>query len=115
MLPKDHSELDALFAATLVDMSEEFYTRLIEGYQHDGFYKRIIAQIDENDALGEDARTLPFVKGERLPAHETDPYFGPRASKDPVEAEVPAEADESDQTQAGNPKSACKAWAAFSC
>ena len=81
VLPDDHSELDALFAATLVDMNEEFYSKLLEGYQEDNFWKRVIAQIDENHALGENAVPLPFVRGEHLPAHETDPYFRPRAGE----------------------------------
>ena len=87
VLPDDHSELDALFAATLVDMNEEFYSKLLKGYQEDNFWKRVIAQIDENHALGENAVPLPFVKGEHLPAHETDPYFGPRAGENAQEEE----------------------------
>ena len=87
-LPDDHSELDALFTATLVDMNEEFYEKLIEGYEKDDFWKRILKQIDENDALGENAISLPFVRGENLPAHESDPYFGPRSSETPVMTEA---------------------------
>ena len=32
LLPNNYSELDALFAATLVNMNEEFYNKLLEGY-----------------------------------------------------------------------------------
>ena len=82
MLPDDHSELDALFAATLVDMNEEFYSKLLAGYQEDEFWKRILTQIDQNHALGENAVPLPFIRGEHLPPHEADPYFGPRAGRE---------------------------------
>ena len=90
MLPDDHSELDALFAATLVNMNDEFYDKLVMGYQQDPFWKRVLAQVDENHALGENAVPLPFVRGEHLPPHEADPYFGPRAGVEtsPVQASV---------------------------
>ena len=82
ILPNNHSKLDALFAATLVDMNEEFYNKLIKGYEKDNFWKRIMTQINENHALGADTIPLPFIRGEHLPAHETDPYFGPYTSKE---------------------------------
>ena len=34
-LTEDHSELDVLFTAALVEMNQDFYSRIIQGYQED--------------------------------------------------------------------------------
>ena len=82
-LPHHYSELDALstdilFSVSLVEMSTSFHEKSLLGYQQDGYWKRISAQLDSNDSLSEDATSLPFMKGKRLPATDSDPYFSPR-------------------------------------
>ena len=77
------SELDALhctscdvipvyqYAATLVEMSEDFKKKVLEGYEKDPAWQRIKTQIDMNEALGENAAKLRF---ERDPSTATSPF-----------------------------------------
>ena len=67
MAPEE-GELDALvaslaycYATSLVEMSEEFRQRLIDGYATDPAYKHINKVLDVNG--DEDAAKLPFVRG----------------------------------------------------
>ena len=59
----EYSELDVLYTATMVGMSEDFRRRLVEGYRQDEWYSQLFTQIDENEVLGEDAVLLPFTRG----------------------------------------------------
>ena len=70
----DRSELDALhcasddvvpiyqYAATLVEMSDDFRKRILEGYNNDSGWQRIKEQICANEQLGENAAKLRFEK-----------------------------------------------------
>lgn len=92
-MPKDYDELDALatvdvqFTAVLVRMDDDFRKRILNRYRKDGWWRQGSKQIDENDALGEDAVTLPFVRGRNLPTTEADPYFSPSPEEE-ADAEV---------------------------
>ena len=77
-LSDEHSELDVLYTTTMVEMSEAFHDKCLQGYQKDGFWKRISQQIDDNDALNENAAILPFVRGKNRPfAPRFEANFGP--------------------------------------
>ena len=61
-------ELDSLWAhaytvTTLVEMSPELKTRLLEGYKSDPKWAKIIEVLDNNENAGEDAAKLPFIRG----------------------------------------------------
>ena len=68
------SELDALhctscdtvpvyqYAATLVEMSEDFKKKILEGYDKDSGWQRIKEQICTNEELGENSAKLRFEK-----------------------------------------------------
>ena len=73
----DIGELDALFTATLVEMNSDFRKKIIKGYNEDPWYRRLIQQIDDNDKLGENAVSLPFIRGV-ISSTDADPYFQPR-------------------------------------
>ena len=72
--PPTRSELDALhctscdtvpvyqYAATLVEMSEDFKKKVFEGYKKDLGWKRIKEQICSNEELGEDVAKLRFER-----------------------------------------------------
>lgn len=62
-----YSELDCLFTCALVEMSDDFRHRLVEGYKTDPWYSRLQRQIDENEKLGEDAVMLSFIRGQGIP------------------------------------------------
>ena len=44
-------------------MDEVFYKTLVDGYQADAWWRKVVKQIDDNAALGEDAAVVPFVRG----------------------------------------------------
>jgi Integrase zinc binding domain len=53
------------YTATLVEMSDSFKQRLLEGYQQDPDYNRIIRTLNANDDLAEpDRATIPFTRDE---------------------------------------------------
>ena len=70
----DRSELDALhctscdvvpvyqYAATLVEMSEDFRKKILEGYKKDSGWRRVKEQICTNEELGENATKLRFER-----------------------------------------------------
>ena len=69
----DHSELDALFAgyeyhSTQVNMSEAFRNRLLEGYDRDPRWAKIIGILEDKKSteqkFGSEVADLPFVRGE---------------------------------------------------
>ena len=45
-------------------------------------------QIDKNDGRGEDTTTLPFLRGDRLPLIDAEPYFTPRPKNEDVSQEA---------------------------
>lgn len=57
-------ELDALTAyahtASLIEMSAEFRTKLIKGYEDDPIWKSTLATLSKNEKLGDNAAILPF-------------------------------------------------------
>lgn len=79
----EHSELDALFIynTTLVEMYLALMSRNLAGYQADPWWARLHRLIQENNNLGSDAATLPFVIGSTPPA-DSDPYLTPRPDGD---------------------------------
>ena len=70
------------YTATVVEMSPDFRKSILQGYEDDPWWSKILKQIHQNEALGEDAAVLSFVTGKHLPAHEHDTYFGPRPEND---------------------------------
>ena len=77
-LPDHYSELDALFTAAIVEMNQDFHDKIVDGYENDKFWKRIAQQLNDNEALGDNAVKLPFMYGRQLPGSDSDPYFLPR-------------------------------------
>ena len=54
------------YTATLVEMSDNFKQRLLEGYQQDPDYNRIIRVLDANNSLTDENRAaIPFIKDEK--------------------------------------------------
>ncbi len=99
-----YSELDVLFTATLVEMSPEFKTRLIKGYQDDPWWSKTIKLIDENDSHDNNAATLPFVRGDNLTPTDADPYFSPRPEgRDDVAPEASRASTTSSERTNGSP------------
>ena len=88
----DYSELDALYTyhTTLLELNEEFMTKIIHEYTTDEPWKKIIETIDKNIKLGENAAELSFVREEAISRNpnEIDPYFQPRPESEASE-EVP--------------------------
>lgn len=79
----EYSELDALYTCSLVGISDDFRSRLIEGYKKDPWFRRLLQQIDDNKDLGKDAVPLPFIRGK---------YFSSRLEiSDPDASTLPAE------------------------
>ena len=70
-------------------MNQDFYARILKGYQEDPCWKRIARQLDNNYLLGEDAVYLPFTRARHLPATDADPYFSPRPVDDFIDNETP--------------------------
>ena len=61
----DESVLDALyetcgFPVSLVEVSEDFRRRLLDGYQNDKPWQRILQMVKDNDNLGDNAAKLPY-------------------------------------------------------
>jgi len=53
------------YTASLVEMSDSFRQRLLDGHQQDPYYDRIIGILDANDDLAEqDRTTIPFMRDE---------------------------------------------------
>ena len=82
-LAPEYDELEALlnevnYTATVVEMSPDFRKSILQGYEDDPWWSKILTQIHQNETLGEDAAVLSFVTGRHLPALEHDTYFGPR-------------------------------------
>ena len=75
-LAPEHSELDCLFTASFVKISDEFHAQILQGYEDDSAWRRIVKIIDNPD--DDTTRKLPFVRGKDLPAMDSDPYFAPR-------------------------------------
>ena len=50
-----------------MEMSDDFRQRIVEGYKEDDWYARVIKQINNNNALAEDAIFLPFIRGRPTP------------------------------------------------
>ena len=58
---------NALFSATMVEISQPFLKKVLDGYQEDEFWKKVDTQLKQNDNLPtEDAAKLPFVRGNKL-------------------------------------------------
>ena len=81
------SELDALhcasfdaevpiyqYSATLVQMSDEFRKKILDGYTKDPAWRRIIQQILDNEKLGDNAATLRF-KRDDLAEHTSKSFL----------------------------------------
>ena len=79
-LASDHSELDCLFTASYVRMKEEFYDRILKGYDADPAWRHVIKTID--NTADETRHRLPFVRGRNLPPMDSDPYFAPRPGEE---------------------------------
>ena len=57
----EYLELDTLYTCSLVGISGDFRSRLVEGYKKNPWFRRLLQQIDDNKDLGKDAVPLPFV------------------------------------------------------
>ena len=71
----DHAELDALLAVdelayayttTLVEMSEDFRSRIVKGYEVDPAWQKVLRVLYDEESRGEDAARLDFVLGEEV-------------------------------------------------
>ena len=69
---RDDSEgvLDTLWThayntTVLVEMSDEFRTRMLEGYRKDSAWKKVIEVLDKNEQKGNNAAKLPFFRDEK--------------------------------------------------
>ena len=65
-VPHGHSELDALhyaYTTTLVEMSDDFKQRIVEGYDTDPAWTKVLAVLRRGS---EDGARLPFVWGEHV-------------------------------------------------
>ena len=63
----DAGELDALYACaytstTLVELSPELKQQMIDGYQKDSAWKKVLQTLKSNEEAGENAAKLPFVR-----------------------------------------------------
>lgn len=66
-------------ATSIVELSGDFKKRLIEGYETDPRWKRILDVLRRNQTLkNEDAATLPFERNKEGLIHYRDPEYGPR-------------------------------------
>ena len=64
-------------AASIVELSKDFRTRLIEGYDADPRWKRIVDMLETNENLKEDdATSLPFERDDNGLIHYLDPEYG---------------------------------------
>lgn len=77
-------QLDQLWAhaystTALVEMSTEFKDRLLQGYQEDRGWRRVIEVLENNDAAGEDAAKLPFYIGDDGLIWRVDDYTSDHA------------------------------------
>ena len=63
-------------------MNDEFYKKLVKGYDEDPEQVKLIKIID--NPKDETTPKLPFVRGRNLPPMDYDPYFGPRPEDDTV-------------------------------
>ena len=75
-LTDNYSELDCLFNALYVRINDEFYDKVLKGYNEDLAWRRITKIIDNPDNAT--TRKLLFVRGRNLPAIDLDPYFSLR-------------------------------------
>ena len=97
-VPPEHSELDALhvtyaYTTTLVEMSDDFKQRIVEGYDTDPAWTKVLAVLRKQDG-SEDGARLPFVWGEHVPkatdeTHDKQPDLPPAGIERAVAVRVP--------------------------
>ena len=63
----DAGELDALYACaytttTLVELSPELRQQLVDGYQKDSSWRKVLQTLEVNEEAGENAVRLPFLR-----------------------------------------------------
>lgn len=59
-------------------MSDNVHARILAGYEADHFWQRMSQHLNENDALGEDAASLPFFAERLCPDNACGLYFATR-------------------------------------
>ena len=77
-LDPEYSELDAFFTytTTLVDIHPDLIKGIIDGYKAAEWWSKLLRQVEDNEALGDDNSIFSFVKGIPIPT-DSDPYFTP--------------------------------------
>lgn len=79
----DHSKLDVLYTyhAILLELNQNFMTKIIQKYIIDEAWLKIIEIIDKNDKLDENVAKLSFIREEVISRNssETDLYFQSRS------------------------------------
>ena len=65
----DAGELDALYACayattTLVELSPELRHQMLDGYQKDSSWRKVLQTLEANDATGENAANLGFMRSD---------------------------------------------------
>ncbi len=53
-------------------MSDNVHAHVLVGYEADHFWQRMPQHLYENDALGEDAASLPFLRRDCVPTTHVD-------------------------------------------
>ena len=79
LLSKKHSELNILYTynTTLIEMFEKFRKKIIEDYEKNPIWKRILTTVLTNEALEKNAADLSFETVTTIPT-ETDAYMKSR-------------------------------------
>lgn len=75
-LNSEYSELDVWFTytTTLVNIHTDLIKRMIDGYKADKWWSKLLCQVEDNKAFGDDKTILFFVKGISMPM-DFDLYF----------------------------------------
>ena len=85
----DYSELNALYTyhIILLELNEEFMTKIIHEYINDEAWKKIIEIIDKNDKLEKNVAKLHFIREDAISRNssEIDSYFQSRSKFEVIE------------------------------